>query len=150
MREIAKFTGAKVVGLNNNEYQVGRCQVFGERYGLENLTRAVKGNFEEMPFEDCSFDKAYAIGIGLVILEATCHAKALENPYGEIFRVLKPGGYFACYEWLTTPNYDPTDKTHKEIIHNLERGNGNRLDNLRNLPTPLLQGMSRCFEISRI
>jgi sterol 24-C-methyltransferase len=51
----------------------------------------------------------------------------LENPYGEVFRVLKPGGYFACYEWLTTPNYDPNDKTQKEIIHNLERGNGTSL-----------------------
>lgn len=59
-----------------------------------------------------------------LMLEATCHAKALENPYGEIFRVLKPGGYFACYEWLTTPNFDANDKTHQEIIHNLERGNG--------------------------
>ena len=62
MREIAKFSGSKVVGLNNNEYQVGRCQVFGKRYGLDHLTRAVKGNFEEMPFEDNLFDKAYAIG----------------------------------------------------------------------------------------
>jgi sterol 24-C-methyltransferase len=42
MREIAKFSGAKVVGLNNNEYQVGRCQVFGKRFGLETLTRVNK------------------------------------------------------------------------------------------------------------
>ena len=48
----------------------------------------------------------------------------MENPYGEIFRTLKPGGLFACYEWLVTDNYDPNDPEHVQIIHNLERGNG--------------------------
>ena len=35
--------------------------------GLTGLCEAVQGNFLDMPFEDCSFDGAYAI-------EATCHA----------------------------------------------------------------------------
>ena len=66
-----------------------------------------------MPFEDNTFDAAYAI-------EATCHSRALENPYKEIFRVLKPGGKFACYEWLTTSKYDESNMEHKKIIHDLE------------------------------
>ena len=66
-----------------------------------------------MPFEDTSLDAAFAI-------EATCHSSALEKPYAEIFRVLKPGGKFAAYEWLTTPEYDENNLEHKKIIHDLE------------------------------
>jgi sterol 24-C-methyltransferase len=69
-----------------------------------------------MPIESGTFDAAYAI-------EATCHAKQLEKPYGEIFRVLKPGAYFACYEWLTTPNYDESNLSHKKIVNGIEEGN---------------------------
>ena len=50
-----------------------------------------------MSFPDNSFDAVYAI-------EATVHAPKLEGVYGEIFRVLKPGGVFGVYEWLMTDN----------------------------------------------
>jgi sterol 24-C-methyltransferase len=70
-----------------------------------------------MPFENESFDAAYAI-------EATCHARDLRNPYGQVYQKLKPGAYFACYEWLVTPSYDPENPKHREVIHDLEKGNG--------------------------
>ncbi|KAJ3295964.1 Delta(24)-sterol C-methyltransferase [Borealophlyctis nickersoniae] len=116
LREVAKFSGAFVTGLNNNQYQVERCRFLAKQYGLSSLCKAVKGNFEAMPFPDNSFDAAYAI-------EACCHASRLEKPYGEIFRVLKPGGYFACYEWLTTEKYDESNLEQKKIIHGVEEGN---------------------------
>jgi hypothetical protein len=46
-----------------------------------------------------SFDGVYAI-------EATCHAPERRGVYGEIMKVLKPGGVFACYEWCLTDEYD--------------------------------------------
>lgn len=66
-----------------------------------------------MPFADNSFDACYAI-------EATCHARRLEHPYAEIYRTLKPGAYFACYEWLTTERYDENDLEMKKIVHAIE------------------------------
>lgn len=68
-----------------------------------------------MPLPPNSLDAAYAI-------EATCHAARLENVYGEIFRVLKPGAHFACYEWLTTDKYNEKDLAQKKIILDLEVG----------------------------
>ena len=61
MREIAKFSGATVIGLNNNEYQVARNQILSERLELDNICYAVKGDFHHMPFQDNYFDKAYAV-----------------------------------------------------------------------------------------
>lgn len=42
MREIAKISGARVVGLNNNDYQVKRCGYLAKKTGLESVVSAVK------------------------------------------------------------------------------------------------------------
>ena len=70
-----------------------------------------------MPFEDNTFDAVFAI-------EATVHAPSLAGVYSEIFRVLKPGGTFALYEWLMTDSYDPSNAHHREIRLGIEQGNG--------------------------
>jgi len=44
--------------------------------------------------------------------------------YGEIFRVLKPGQYFACYEWCLTPKYDKNNELHRLIKKKIEEGDG--------------------------
>jgi hypothetical protein len=48
----------------------------------------------------------------------------LEEVYGEIFRVLKPGGMFATYEWVATKAFDPADPEHVRIIDEINYGNG--------------------------
>ncbi|CEP19393.1 hypothetical protein [Parasitella parasitica] len=116
-REIAHFTGAHVTGLNNNAYQLQRARHYAAKELLQDQTEFVKGNFMEMPFEENSFDAVYAI-------EATCHAPVFEGVYGEIYRVLKPGGNFGCYEWCMTDNFDENNPQHKEIAHSIEIGNG--------------------------
>ncbi|KAI8809694.1 S-adenosyl-L-methionine-dependent methyltransferase [Cladochytrium replicatum] len=115
-REIASFSGATVVGVNNNQYQVDRLHVLAEKEGLSKIVSAVKGDYLQLPFGDASFDAAYAV-------EACVHAPKLEMVYGEVFRVLKPGGLFANYEWVTTPKYDESNQEWKRIIHDLEEGN---------------------------
>ena len=42
MREIARFSGASVTGINNNAYQVARVGVYNEKTGLTKLCRATK------------------------------------------------------------------------------------------------------------
>jgi len=138
MREIAKFSGANVVGINNNAYQVARNALLSERLGLDKLCAVVKGDFHHMPFPDNYFDKAYAI-------EATCHAQKLEDPYAEVFRTLKPGGYFADYEWLTTAKYDENNVEHKRIMLGLEEGNS--CPKLASIPECLAQLRKVGFEI---
>ncbi|KAI8874326.1 S-adenosyl-L-methionine-dependent methyltransferase [Ramicandelaber brevisporus] len=116
-REIARFAGCNVTGINNNDYQIALATKYSERMGVTPLTSYTKGDFMEMPFADESFDGAYAI-------EATCHAPKLAGVYGEIFRVLKPGGVFAVYEWCTTDKYDPENPVHRRVIHEVELGDG--------------------------
>lgn len=69
-------------------------------------------------------------------IEATVHAPNFEGIYGEIYRVLKPGGVFGVYEWVMTDSWDPKDPFHKKIAHGIELGDGipemRNIENARN------------------
>ncbi|KAK3336370.1 S-adenosyl-L-methionine-dependent methyltransferase [Cercophora scortea] len=116
-REIAKFTDAHITGLNNNDYQIDRATHYAVKEGLSGQLKFVKGDFMQMSFPDNSFDAVYAI-------EATVHAPKLAGVYGEIYRVLKPGGVFGVYEWLMTDEYDSKNLEHRDIRLAIEEGNG--------------------------
>ncbi|KAK4222328.1 sterol 24-C-methyltransferase erg-4 [Podospora fimiseda] len=116
-REIAKFTGAHITGLNNNDYQIDRATRYAVQERLSGQLKFVKGDFMQMSFPDNSFDAVYAI-------EATVHAPKLVGVYSEIYRVLKPGGKFGVYEWLMTDNYDNDNLEHRQIRLDIEEGDG--------------------------
>ena len=44
-REIAKFTGARITGLNNNDYQIERATRYAAKEGLSQQVNYVKGDF---------------------------------------------------------------------------------------------------------
>lgn len=117
MRNIARFTNANVTGITLSEYQVIRGNELNKQQGLEGRALSVQGDFMNLPFPDNSFDGVYAI-------EATCHAPRREGVYSEIFRVLKPGQVFACYEWCLTPKYDAANEYHRLIKKKIEEGDG--------------------------
>ncbi|KAG2066836.1 hypothetical protein BDR04DRAFT_1106059 [Suillus decipiens] len=118
-REIARFADVNIVGLNNNDFQIQRARRYTKKAGLENQVSFAKGDFMKLSeqFGENSFDAVYAI-------EATVHAPTWEGVYGEIMKVLKPGGVFGVYEWCMTDTWDPSIATHKELAHAIEFGNG--------------------------
>ncbi|KAF5093203.1 hypothetical protein D0Z00_004188 [Geotrichum galactomycetum] len=116
-REICRFTDANIVGLNNNDYQIQKANHYAKVQKLDDKLSYVKGDFMQMDFADATFDAVYAI-------EATVHAPVLEGVYGEIYRVLKPGGTFGVYEWVLTDKYDETNARHREIAYGIEVGDG--------------------------
>eukprot|EP00879_Flechtneria_rotunda_P005200 GHRR01005482.1.p1 GENE.GHRR01005482.1~~GHRR01005482.1.p1 ORF type:complete len:307 (+),score=69.35 GHRR01005482.1:887-1807(+) len=117
MRTIAAVSGAHITGITINQYQVDRATHHNKRLGMSKLTDVVRGNFCDMPFAPNSFDAAYAI-------EATCHASKLEEVFGEIYKVVKPGGLFLSYEWVSTKAHDPNNPDHVHVIDEINFGNG--------------------------
>jgi len=67
--------------------QVVRATAKTAAMGLSSQVDFTKGDFMKPPFEDATFDAAYAI-------EATCHAPDRTGCFSEIYRTLKPGGVF--------------------------------------------------------
>uniref|UniRef100_A0A061S3D5 Methyltransferase n=1 Tax=Tetraselmis sp. GSL018 TaxID=582737 RepID=A0A061S3D5_9CHLO len=117
LREIARFSGAHVTGLNNNDYQISRGEILNKKLGLSQTCDYVKADFMKIPVDADSFDAAYAI-------EATCHAPDAAGCYREIFRTLKPGGLFAGYEWCMTDAFDKDRSEHLKCKKGIEIGNG--------------------------
>lgn len=115
--EISRFTGCKVTGLNNNDYQIERATYKAKQNGLSDKLNFVKGDFMQMDFPAETFDAVYAI-------EATVHAPVLEGVYSEIYKVLKPGGTFGVYEWVMTDEYDENNEEHRRIAYGIEAGDG--------------------------
>ncbi|KAJ2803078.1 Delta(24)-sterol C-methyltransferase [Coemansia guatemalensis] len=116
-RECIRYTGAHVTGLNNNDYQIERANIYARKHEQQDYSQFVKGDFMEMPFAENEFDAVYAF-------EATCHAPVLKDVYSQMYRVLKPGGYFAIYEWCLTDKFDENNAEHKRLALAIEHGDG--------------------------
>ncbi|KAM3516610.1 hypothetical protein NHJ13051_009744 [Beauveria bassiana] len=116
-REISRFTGCHVTGINISQYQVDRATMYAKKHDMADNLDFVQGDFMSLPFPDNSFDAVYSI-------EATCHAPSLAEVYSEIYRVLKPGGVFGVYEWLMTDAYDNDNLEHRKLRLAIEQGDG--------------------------
>ena len=115
--EIARFSGAKVVGININAYQVERARQLAEEAELTHLAEFMHCDFLNVGAPDSSFDAVYAI-------ESTFHAPDKISIYGEAFRLLKPGGEFAVYEYCLTDRFDESDALHLKLKAEIELGGG--------------------------
>lgn len=132
MRNIAVFSGANIEGITINEYQVKIGNKYNEANGLAHQCKSVQGDFQNLPWPNEYFDRAYGI-------EATCHSPDRVVCFKEVNRVLKPGGLFTVLDWVVLKNYNPNNKDHVRVKEGIEVGNG-----LPTLATP--EEVKRCFE----
>ena len=115
--EIARFTGAKIVGINSNAYQLERARKLTDEAELSHLADFLHGDFLSVDAPDESFDAAYSI-------EATCCAPDKVSIYREVFRLLKPGAEFAAYEYCVTDRFDAQDPLHVRLKDDMQLGGG--------------------------
>ena len=113
--EIARFSGARIVGVNSNAYQLERARVLAEEAELTHLVEFLHSDFLQVDAPDNSFDAVYGI-------EATCHAPDIPSVYSEVFRLLKPGGCFGAYEYCVTDRFDPHNTLHLKLKADIEQG----------------------------
>lgn len=118
LRNIIKFSGARVTGVNNSDYQLKLARRAALKEGVSDNAEFVQSDFMELAntVETASYDAAYQI-------EATCHAPDKAACYRQIFHCLKPGARFAGYEWCVTPKYDASNADHVRIKEGIEKGN---------------------------
>ena len=113
--EIARFSGARIVGVSVNAMQLERAARRSEAAGLSHLTDWLECDFMQVDAPDASFDAAFSI-------EATCVATDKTAVYGEALRLLKPGGCFAAYEYCLTDRFDAGDSSHRQLKDDMELG----------------------------
>ncbi len=113
LREIARFSGAKIVGVNINEYQLKRAAELTEAEHLSHLAEYLNCDFMHVDAPDASFDAAYSI-------EATCCAPDKAGVYAEAFRLLKPGALLGVYEYCMTDLFDAQNPGHLKLKADME------------------------------
>lgn len=117
LMEIARFSGARIVGINANAHQIERARTLTAAADLSDLAEYRQCDFLDVDAPDHSFDAVYAI-------EATCYAPEKTDVYGEAFRLLKPGGLFGVYEWALTDRFEAGDPHHLQVKASIELGTG--------------------------
>jgi sarcosine/dimethylglycine N-methyltransferase len=86
-RYLAKTYGCNVVALNLSEVENERDREMNCEQGLDHLIDVVDGTFEDLPYEDDSFDVVWS-------QDAILHSGDREKVLEEVYRVLKPEGSF--------------------------------------------------------
>ena len=114
MGNLASYSGASFVGINNNAYQIERAKVHTR--DVESLCRFILGDYMQIPEDDDRYDAAFAI-------ESMPHAPDKTAAFREIFRVLRPGACFAGHEWCLTEDFDPGNAEHLRIKNDIMVGN---------------------------
>ncbi len=133
LMEIARHSGAKIVGINSNAYQLERARKLTEEAGLAHLADFLHCDFLNVDAPDNSFDAVFSI-------EATCCAPDKLSVYGEVFRLLKPGARFAAYEYCMTDRFDPNDPHHLKLKADIQFGGClTVIDDRRDVDDALLQ-----------
>jgi len=91
--EMVRTHGAQVVGIDLEAPLIRRASVQARTAGLQEHCRFQQVEPGPLPFPDASFDIAVSSGA----VTQTANKTSL---CADVFRVLSPGGYFSCYEWM--------------------------------------------------
>jgi len=111
-RQVAKISGASVVGLTMANEEIDGANERIKRAGLEGQCRMVQADYHHLPFESASFDKVF----GIYTLK---YSSNVSQAIAEAARVLKSGGSFVSYEILVSDKYDPSDKEDRTLVENI-------------------------------
>lgn len=115
LKNIAQYSGASIIGLNINQYQIKKAQKYIKEHNLERTCHLHHGDFMQVDLPAASFDAIYTI-------EATPHAPNRTQCFKEMYRLLKPGCCFAGYEYALLANFNENCTEHLRIIEDLEHG----------------------------
>jgi SAM-dependent methyltransferase len=84
-RFLAKTYGCRVTCLNLSEVENERNRALSREQGVDHLVEVVDGSFEDLPFEDNSYDVVWS-------QDAFLHSGDRSRVLEEVARVVRPGG----------------------------------------------------------
>jgi len=116
MRRISQFTGANITGVTICAYQIERAHESTPDW-LEPQVKYVEGDYNATPLPANHFDVVY-------FMESLSHSNDRAKPLAEAFRIVKPGGTVAGWQWMLKDDFDYENDEHMELKRGMEYGGG--------------------------
>lgn len=98
-RDMAATWRCRVTGIDLSDEYVAVADSLTRRMGLANLVSFRPANASALGFPDQSFDGATLLHVGMNIADKT-------GAFAAVYRVLRPGGFFAIYDMMRLGNGD--------------------------------------------
>jgi geranyl diphosphate 2-C-methyltransferase len=109
-------TGCSIDGVTVSDYQWRYATALAEARGIGSRVRFHLMNYVDLQFPAGSFDQSFSN-------ETTMHAFDLDDLFGEIHRVLRPGGRYTLATWAANeeftdnPYVEPINRHYQCLIH---------------------------------
>ena len=97
----ADYGAAKVIGVDVEDPVLATANRRAAAAGLADRVEFVKVAPGPLPFGDSEFDLIFS-------KDAMIHIPDKEALFADVFRLLKPGGWFAASDWLSSHDGEPT------------------------------------------
>jgi len=149
-RSLVVEHGCKVTGIDLTPAYVGVAKALAERMALADKCRFVQGSVLDTPFENGEFDAAVSFHVGMNVADRASF-------YGEMARVVKPGGVVCLYDVMKGPTegmsypvpWAETEKTSflksEDETCSLLEGAGFRVEQRRSMREFALQFFAEAF-----
>ncbi len=100
---LGKRTGARIRGLTPNAAQIALARALANSEGVQDSVSFDRGSADDLPYPDASFDV-------VLFFESPCHFPDRGRFFGEVRRVLRPGGRLAGEDWLAAHALSAADE----------------------------------------
>jgi len=108
---LAKKYGSKIFGITLVSFEVKKAQERAKNLGVQDKTQYQVMDYSTTNFSDNFFDAIYTT-------ETLSHSPDIRKTLKEFFRILKPGGKVALFEYTIAPNekFSPWERKMLDLV----------------------------------
>jgi phosphoethanolamine N-methyltransferase len=106
---VRQHRAAMVTGIDIDQALIDRCARLAEKRGVASQTEFICVDPGKLPFDTASFDAVTSKDSIIHIADKSALAE-------DVFRVLKPGGWFAASDWLAGYNDEPSPEMQAYLL----------------------------------
>ncbi|GJL82959.1 MAG: hypothetical protein DHS20C01_25930 [marine bacterium B5-7] len=103
MELVERYGAGEVVGVDIERGVLARAAERVNKHGLEDRITLQQVESGPLPYDDESFDVAFS-------KDSMIHIPEKELLFADVYRILKPGGWFIASDWLIGHDDEPSDE----------------------------------------